>query len=145
MIYRGQYRNLGLKYEYTVPKKEVDYTPEYSWVFSDWSLCTVTCGGGVQTSRAFCHEVKSGIVEDQFCNDTAKPEPIARECNPKPCPARYIRIYTRLFLDLGVNLRPVNLPILILTTINSYIKGVGGKVNLVKKGTFLRFFFWQYR
>ncbi|XP_033219978.1 A disintegrin and metalloproteinase with thrombospondin motifs 7-like isoform X2 [Belonocnema kinseyi] len=89
LIYRGNYRNFGLKYEYTVPKKEADYTPEYSWVFSDWSLCTVTCGGGVQTSRAFCHEVKSGIVEDQFCNETTKPESIDRECNPKPCPARW--------------------------------------------------------
>ena len=74
-----------------MPKKKADHSPEYSWVFSDWSLCTVTCGGGVQNAHAFCHEVRSGVVEDQFCNGTTKPEPIDRECNSKPCPARYTR------------------------------------------------------
>ncbi|XP_058791998.1 A disintegrin and metalloproteinase with thrombospondin motifs 7-like isoform X2 [Phymastichus coffea] len=89
LIYRGHYRNFGLRYEYTVPKKDEGRAPEYSWVFSDWSLCTVTCGGGMQTSHAVCHESKSGTVEDKFCNSTKRPELMTRECNVKPCPARW--------------------------------------------------------
>ncbi|XP_046737583.1 A disintegrin and metalloproteinase with thrombospondin motifs 7 [Diprion similis] len=89
LICRGHYRNFGLRYEYTVPKAEPDRAPEYSWVFSDWSLCTVTCGGGFQISKAFCHESKSGVVGEDFCKDTNKPEPVTKECNQKPCPARW--------------------------------------------------------
>lgn len=90
LIYRGHYRNFGLRYEYTVPKKEPDRAPEYVWIFSDWSLCTVTCGGGTQTSRALCQEKKSGVVEEHFCNVTIKPETKLRECNSNPCPARFV-------------------------------------------------------
>ncbi|OAD60301.1 A disintegrin and metalloproteinase with thrombospondin motifs 7 [Eufriesea mexicana] len=89
LISRGHYRNFGLRYEYTVPKKEPDRAPEYSWVFSDWSLCTATCGGGTQTSKALCNEKKSGVVEDHFCDGIDKPESILRECNLNPCPARW--------------------------------------------------------
>ncbi|KAG7204371.1 hypothetical protein KM043_004815 [Ampulex compressa] len=89
LIYRGHYRNFGLRYEYTVPKKEPDRAPEYSWVFSDWSLCTATCGGGTQTSRALCSERKSGLVEDHFCDAIERPEAMFRECNLNPCPARW--------------------------------------------------------
>lgn len=88
LISRGHYRNFGLRYEYTVPKKEPDRAPEYSWVFSDWSLCTATCGGGTQTSKPFCNEKKSGVVEEHFCESIEKPETKLRECNLNPCPAR---------------------------------------------------------
>ncbi|KAI4488514.1 hypothetical protein M0802_011554 [Mischocyttarus mexicanus] len=89
LIYRGHYKNFGLRYEYTVPKKEPDRAPEYVWIFSDWSLCTVTCGGGTQTSQALCQEKKSGLVEEHFCDTTIKPETKLRECNSNPCPARW--------------------------------------------------------
>lgn len=89
LIYRGHYRNFGLRYEYTVLKEETNRAPEYSWTFSNWSLCTVTCGGGTQISHAFCHEKKGGVVEDQFCDETNKPESMLRECNENQCPARW--------------------------------------------------------
>ncbi|XP_014473812.1 PREDICTED: A disintegrin and metalloproteinase with thrombospondin motifs 7-like [Dinoponera quadriceps] len=76
-------------YEYTVPKKEPIRAPEYSWVFSDWSLCTVTCGKGTQTSQPVCHEKKSGIVENHFCDGIEKPQPQSRECNLNSCPTRW--------------------------------------------------------
>ncbi|XP_070161221.1 A disintegrin and metalloproteinase with thrombospondin motifs 7 isoform X2 [Polyergus mexicanus] len=89
LIYRGHYRNFGLRYEYTVSKKKPDRAPEYLWISSDWTLCTVTCGGGTQTSHAICRERKSGTVEDYFCDGIEKPEPKSRECNSNPCPARW--------------------------------------------------------
>ncbi|XP_034943192.1 A disintegrin and metalloproteinase with thrombospondin motifs 7 isoform X2 [Chelonus insularis] len=89
LIYRGHYRNLGLHYEYTIPKSEPDRAPEYFWILSDWSICTATCGGGTQTSYAVCHERKNGIVEERFCDEKTKPEFVLRECNKNPCPARW--------------------------------------------------------
>ncbi|XP_063991200.1 A disintegrin and metalloproteinase with thrombospondin motifs 7-like isoform X2 [Diachasmimorpha longicaudata] len=89
LIYRGHFRNFGLRYEYTVPKEEPDHAPEYTWILSDWSLCSATCGGGTQTSHALCHERKSGVVEDIFCDERRKPEFVLRECNKNPCPARW--------------------------------------------------------
>ncbi|KAF7997831.1 hypothetical protein HCN44_009229 [Aphidius gifuensis] len=89
LIYRGHYRNFGLRYDYTVPKIEPDRAPEYTWVLSEFSTCTVTCGSGIQTSHAFCQERKSGVVEDKFCNEKTKPDFVLRECNKNPCPARW--------------------------------------------------------
>lgn len=88
LIYRGHYRNFGLRYEYTVPKRDANRAPEYSWLPSDWSPCSVTCGGGSQVSQALCQESRSGVVEDRFCAGLPKPESSSRECNTQPCPAR---------------------------------------------------------
>lgn len=88
LIFRGHYWNFGLSYEYTVPKRQTDTAPEYSWTYSNWSLCSVTCGEGSQTSHALCQESKSGVVEDRFCNGTKRPELMIQECNLQPCPAR---------------------------------------------------------
>lgn len=90
LIYRGHYHNSALRYEYTVPKKESDRTPLYSWVLSDWSLCTATCGGGTQTSHSLCHKRRSGMVEDHFCDGTERPESKSRKCNTNPCPTKWV-------------------------------------------------------
>ncbi|XP_014231082.1 A disintegrin and metalloproteinase with thrombospondin motifs 7 [Trichogramma pretiosum] len=89
LINRGNYRNLGLRYVYTIPKTDANRTPEYSWAYFDWTVCSTTCGGGSQSSYAFCQEEKSGVVEDKFCNNIIKPEPLTRECNMHPCPAKW--------------------------------------------------------
>lgn len=43
-----QTHNPGIEYEYTVPKENVtnNRKPEFSWDYTDWSHCTVSCGGG---------------------------------------------------------------------------------------------------
>ena len=71
-----------------MPKKDIDRAPEYSWLFSDWSMCSVTCGGGTQMAHAVCHESRSGVVEEKFCNRTNKPKHVIQDCNVEPCPAR---------------------------------------------------------
>ena len=85
---RGHYWKSGILYEYTVPKNNTDRIAEYTWKFSDWSVCSVTCGGGLQISHALCNEQSSGVVEDTFCNETKKPDFKTLACNTQPCPAR---------------------------------------------------------
>ncbi|KAJ4433156.1 hypothetical protein ANN_15413 [Periplaneta americana] len=89
LIYRGRYRNFGLKYEYTVPKKKPARVPEYNWIFSDWSSCSATCGGGTQAQHPVCQEKEEGSVSNEFCNSEAKPDLLMRVCNTHPCPARW--------------------------------------------------------
>ncbi|PNF40674.1 hypothetical protein B7P43_G03792 [Cryptotermes secundus] len=89
LIYRGRYRNFGLKYEYTVPKKKPLRVPEYNWIFSDWSPCSATCGSGTQVSHPVCQEREEGTVKDDLCNSKTKPDQQTRVCNTHPCPARW--------------------------------------------------------
>ncbi|KDR23512.1 A disintegrin and metalloproteinase with thrombospondin motifs 7, partial [Zootermopsis nevadensis] len=89
LIYRGRYRNFGLKYEYTVPRKKPLRVPEYNWIFSDWSPCSATCGGGSQASHPVCQEKEEGAVRDELCNNTIKPDQLVRVCNTHQCPARW--------------------------------------------------------
>jgi thrombospondin motif-containing protein 7/thrombospondin motif-containing protein 12 len=88
LIYRGRYRNFGLKYEYTVPKKKPLRVPEYNWVFYDWSPCSATCGSGTQASHPVCQEREEGTVRDELCDSKTKPDQLTRVCNTHPCPAR---------------------------------------------------------
>lgn len=84
-----QSKNPGLKYEYTVPDKNVTRRPEFEWQSLEWTPCTVTCGGGLQVSPAKCMEKEAGLVEDTYCNATERPKTRKRPCNKHPCPARW--------------------------------------------------------
>ena len=48
--------NPGVSYEYTVPNENMTRTPEFRWEYTDWSVCTATCGGGTQVSPPKCLE-----------------------------------------------------------------------------------------
>ncbi|XP_053405061.1 A disintegrin and metalloproteinase with thrombospondin motifs 7-like [Mercenaria mercenaria] len=99
MFYRGnlpmnlllQSNNPGVKFEYTVPKDNVTEPrkPEFHWHHQPWTHCTSSCGGGSQRSEAVCIELEAGIVDDKYCDASAKPDDIQRVCNEHLCPARW--------------------------------------------------------
>ncbi|OQR69233.1 A disintegrin and metalloproteinase with thrombospondin motifs 7-like [Tropilaelaps mercedesae] len=63
--------------------------PEFEWKYADWTVCSVTCGGGYQESYAKCMEKEAGLVEDTHCAHAPKPKPVKRTCNVHQCPARW--------------------------------------------------------
>nr|XP_053646976.1 A disintegrin and metalloproteinase with thrombospondin motifs 7-like [Cherax quadricarinatus] len=82
-----QTENPGLAWEYTLPQHDVTYTPTFTWLHSDWSVCTVTCGEGTQVSKVQCMEKEAGLVEEQYCRGQQKPSDRSRACNKHACPA----------------------------------------------------------
>ncbi|KAK3887793.1 hypothetical protein Pcinc_008121 [Petrolisthes cinctipes] len=82
-----QTENPGLRWEYTLAHENATYTPTFSWHHSDWSVCTVTCGGGRQVSRVQCLEKEAGLVEDKYCQEQERPNDLSRACNTHACPA----------------------------------------------------------
>lgn len=84
-----QTENPGLSFEYTIPNKNITRKPEFHWQYTDWSVCSATCNGGIQVSRARCLEKEAGLVEDKYCTSLNKPSDITRICNKHQCPARW--------------------------------------------------------
>jgi len=43
-----QSQNPGIKLEYTIPTENMTEKrqPEFHWKYSDWTHCTLSCGGG---------------------------------------------------------------------------------------------------
>lgn len=81
--------NPGVKYEYTVPNENITRKPEFRWEYTDWSVCTATCGGGTQVSPPKCMEKEAGLVEETYCAGLEKPREKSRVCNKQSCPPRY--------------------------------------------------------
>ncbi|KAI8789362.1 A disintegrin and metalloproteinase with thrombospondin motifs 7 isoform X1, partial [Biomphalaria glabrata] len=86
-----QTHNPGVEFEYTVPKENAtDYKKQsFSWDYVGWSHCTVSCGGGMQRSPVICREQEAGMVDEMYCDQSAKPDDLLRECNSHQCPARW--------------------------------------------------------
>ncbi|XP_025830015.1 A disintegrin and metalloproteinase with thrombospondin motifs 7 isoform X2 [Agrilus planipennis] len=91
VIFKGKTPNPGVKYQYTISKREPK-TLKYSWVLSEWSQCSVTCGGGTQHRKPLCQEMITGssiptsIVDETWCDPAEKPEKLMRACNIEICP-----------------------------------------------------------
>ncbi|XP_044021259.1 A disintegrin and metalloproteinase with thrombospondin motifs 6-like [Aphidius gifuensis] len=82
--------NPGIKYQYYVMNNgKSNYTPKYSWEFTEWTPCDVKCGGGTMVSEATCIEQQNGVVSPSFCQDIPKLETKTRICNENPCPAKW--------------------------------------------------------
>lgn len=86
-----QTHNPGVEFEYTVPKENVSdiRKPEFYWDYTDWSHCTVSCGGGTQRQAVICKEKEAGAVHDIYCDHSTKPDDQLRACNIHLCPARW--------------------------------------------------------
>ncbi|GIY56214.1 a disintegrin and metalloproteinase with thrombospondin motifs 7, partial [Caerostris extrusa] len=43
-----QTENPGLVYEYTIPNENATRKPEFHWSYSDWTVCSASCGGDIE-------------------------------------------------------------------------------------------------
>uniref|UniRef100_A0A8C4TMR2 ADAM metallopeptidase with thrombospondin type 1 motif 7 n=1 Tax=Erpetoichthys calabaricus TaxID=27687 RepID=A0A8C4TMR2_ERPCA len=88
-----QETNPGVRYEYTIhrePDSENDLPlQDFSWQYSPWTKCSVTCGTGVQRQIVHCMERTEGIVEEHYCEPATRPDDQQASCNEEPCPARW--------------------------------------------------------
>ncbi|KRT86067.1 hypothetical protein AMK59_1874, partial [Oryctes borbonicus] len=104
VIFRGKARNPGVRYQYTVSKREGPRRVKYAWDLGDWSQCSVTCGGGSQRRKPVCRESldasgfsdapsvidgTSMIVDDSLCDPKDRPEELMRTCKEDPCPSHW--------------------------------------------------------
>ncbi|NXG73143.1 ATS7 metalloproteinase, partial [Baryphthengus martii] len=88
-----QETNPGVRYQYTIQRpadseNEIEQA-EFLWRFGSWTMCTATCGTGVQRQIVHCVEKLAGIVEERFCDALTRPDDQQRTCSEEPCPARW--------------------------------------------------------
>ncbi|XP_075238414.1 A disintegrin and metalloproteinase with thrombospondin motifs 12-like isoform X2 [Lycorma delicatula] len=88
LIFQGSYKNSGIRFEYTLPHLNINDKTNYEWGLSDWTACSVTCGGGMQYTTPVCKEKDIGIVNSSFCS-SEKPAKSVRTCNLQPCTHRW--------------------------------------------------------
>uniref|UniRef100_A0A182PGJ0 Papilin n=1 Tax=Anopheles epiroticus TaxID=199890 RepID=A0A182PGJ0_9DIPT len=91
LVLLSQDRNVGVNYEYSVSSQSapVDEPDSYSWMYTAFEPCTVTCGGGVQTRNVTCNSKGSlRQVDEGLCNLGEKP-PTTQKCGQQACPPRW--------------------------------------------------------
>lgn len=59
-----QDRNVGVHYEYSIPKKFSSRTDpdSYTWVTDEFSSCSASCGGGIIQEYYRVNAIKLGIL-----------------------------------------------------------------------------------
>lgn len=90
-----------MKYSYGVPNNETR-KPVFSWDFVEWTRCSAQCGPGTQESVAKCIERQTGLVDDAYCKDVAKPKEQIRPCELAPCIPRYYQYHISKWIILGI-------------------------------------------
>ncbi|KAG5674191.1 hypothetical protein PVAND_004173 [Polypedilum vanderplanki] len=92
IIFKGKHKNLGIKYEYTLPSNISDET-QFFWQLSDFTPCSKTCGSGLKKRVPVCMKQFEGIVDEKLCWANAendRPNAIIENCNEDvPCPAQW--------------------------------------------------------
>ena len=85
-----QDKNVGIKYEYSVPEGAARVPDSYSWTFTPYEDCSVTCGGGIQTRKVTCNSRTSlEQVDDSLCDSSIKPADL-QKCGEESCPPRWV-------------------------------------------------------
>lgn len=82
-IYRGNHRNPGVNYQYTVSKK-------YRYRLSDWSPCSATCGRGRMYRQHECVTDSGHKVDPSHCDQQEQfsREALVQICMRPPCTMR---------------------------------------------------------
>ncbi|KAG1685919.1 A disintegrin and metalloproteinase with thrombospondin motifs 20 [Nymphon striatum] len=57
---------------------------EVFWKLEEWSECSKTCGGGVQSRVATCVDSNNKVLKDRECSSLSKQT--VRHCNTRGCP-----------------------------------------------------------
>ncbi|XP_061390708.1 A disintegrin and metalloproteinase with thrombospondin motifs 12-like isoform X1 [Musca vetustissima] len=93
IIVRGDEPNEGVYYEFTLPALNASTNKHYLWKLSDWTHCSVSCGGGLQYREPICYENGRETPDIELCWAFAKnPRPLrqTKKCNSTPCPAHWL-------------------------------------------------------
>lgn len=68
---------MGVHYEYSAPGRlaKPSQPDVYTWSYDDFSPCSVSCGGGLQTRRVSCSNRRDlQIVSDELCDSSQRPQ-----------------------------------------------------------------------
>ncbi|KAK9688591.1 ADAM-TS Spacer 1 [Popillia japonica] len=86
-----QDRNVGIRYEYSIPKSvHVSDTETYAWTFDQFTTCSASCGGGVQFRNVSCAGRKSlDPVDPNLCDANNKPVD-TQKCGEIPCDPKWV-------------------------------------------------------
>ena len=61
----------------------------YSWFEDGFGMCSVPCGGGIQTQSVTCRRGDGVTVDDSFCQDVGVKPNSSRSCNIQACSTTY--------------------------------------------------------
>ncbi|KAK3539221.1 hypothetical protein QTP86_030738, partial [Hemibagrus guttatus] len=88
-----QETNPGVRYEFIMKKNssvESDLLePRYLWKYGAWTDCSATCGQGEQQQPVRCFRAGVGVVDEELCDLTTRPDDRHRHCKNMDCPARW--------------------------------------------------------